>query len=157
MNISELVYDKESGDISWISSKRGVKKGVAGCLAKTGYTLIRLNNKLHLAHRLAYYMVTGAFPEHQIDHIDGNRSNNRWNNLRSVTSAQNSCNRKYEGTPLGVYEITRKGRKGLWYRAVIQKDRKTYSTSFRKQEDAIAWRLKRERELFGEYQHKTSQ
>ena len=45
------------------------------------------------AHRLAWYLHYGKLPENQIDHIDGNRSNNKIDNLRDVTNQHNQWNR----------------------------------------------------------------
>jgi hypothetical protein len=46
-----------------------------------------------LAHRIAWVLMTGAWPEHEIDHRDGDGLNNRWLNLRPATSLQNQQNR----------------------------------------------------------------
>jgi hypothetical protein len=64
--------------------------------------------------RVAWLMMTGKWPERQIDHRDGVRSNNRWVNLREASARENAQNRKprprkHEGLPVGVY-LTRDGR-----------------------------------------------
>lgn len=59
----------------------------------SGYVYIQVNGCTLKAHRLAYYIMCGSWPE-CIDHIDGNRSNNAWNNLRNVTTRKNSTNMK---------------------------------------------------------------
>jgi hypothetical protein len=58
-----------------------------------GYIRIGINNKLYVAHRLAWLYVHGEFPESEIDHINGDRADNRILNLRKATPAENSQNR----------------------------------------------------------------
>lgn len=45
-----------------------------------------------LLHRAAWFLMTGAWPEHQVDHRDGDRGNNKWSNLREATHSQNRQN-----------------------------------------------------------------
>ena len=56
-----------------------------------GYLSLSLGRKEYLLHRLIWMMKTGSFPN-LIDHIDHNRSNNRWNNLREVSPLENAKN-----------------------------------------------------------------
>lgn len=58
-----------------------------------GYRAFKIKKKIHYAHRLAWFLVTGKWPK-EIDHKNGERWDNRWRNLREVTSQQNSFNRK---------------------------------------------------------------
>lgn len=60
---------------------------------KQGYIEIIFNNKYYKAHRLAFLYTEGYLPEHDVDHIDRNRSNNKWNNLRHATRRCNMQNR----------------------------------------------------------------
>lgn len=55
----------------------------------TGYVL----GRKFFAHRVMWAMQTGRWPAHQIDHIDRDKSNNRWHNMREATVAQNAANR----------------------------------------------------------------
>ena len=57
-----------------------------------GYYWDRLFNLNFLVHRLIWLYMTGLHPEHEIDHINGNRKDNRWCNLRSVTAFDNARN-----------------------------------------------------------------
>lgn len=67
----------------------------AGCVNKRiGYILIGIDGRDYYAHRLAWLWVHGKWPLHQIDHINGNRADNRLENLRDVTKAQNMQNLK---------------------------------------------------------------
>jgi hypothetical protein len=85
------LFDYKDGVLTW---KQGRKKGrVAGSLKPTGYTVVEINNNNIMAHRLVWIMHNGSF-EGFIDHIDGNRSNNKIENLRLATVLQNSWNRK---------------------------------------------------------------
>lgn len=91
-----LEYDCNSGLFTWLrpQARRNKKGMIAGCLDKSGYWHIQLFGKTFLAHRLAWLYVTGNWPENQIDHIDRNRSNNSFLNLRAATNSQNCRNSK---------------------------------------------------------------
>ena len=60
-----------------------------------GYALISLGKyKYQRVHRLAFLFMEGSFPANIVDHIDGNRLNNKWENLRHATSSQNMQNQR---------------------------------------------------------------
>jgi hypothetical protein len=58
-----------------------------------GYLQIMLNKKMYSAHRLAWLYATGSWPTDKIDHINGDRADNRIINLRSVDSVENTRNK----------------------------------------------------------------
>lgn len=89
-----LRYDEGSGLFSWIKTgRRNIKSGdLAGHIDRQGYVQIMLDGKMYLAHRLAWFYVTGEWPKHQIDHIDGNKGYNAFSNLRDVVQAVNMQN-----------------------------------------------------------------
>jgi hypothetical protein len=89
-----LGYDPEAGVFVWLVSRGSALKGRrAGCVDDTnGYTLIRIDGEQYRAHRLAILWMTGEWPEDQTDHINGDRADNRWGNLREATNAQNQRN-----------------------------------------------------------------
>jgi hypothetical protein len=66
---------------------------VAGTPGRHGYIGVRVKGPKYMAHRLAWLWVHGEWPLLLIDHIDGNKSNNRIENLRLVTNGQNAFNR----------------------------------------------------------------
>jgi len=94
--ISEAIsYDPNTGQMMW-KKKSGPKlPGMsAGCLCKThGYILIRVDTVLYMAHRIAWVLSYGREPDGHIDHINGNKSDNRIMNLREATPSQNMFNR----------------------------------------------------------------
>lgn len=63
-----------------------------GKCARHGYWHVCVDSVKYSAHRLAWLYMTGRWPADQIDHIDGDRLNNKFNNLREATAAQNSQN-----------------------------------------------------------------
>lgn len=91
-------YDPESGVFTWKNKtcKRVVVGGEAGGRTSHGYRVIRIDGDLTYGHRLAFLYMTGEIPEY-VDHINGIRDDNRWDNLRSATSAQNSWNMNHTG------------------------------------------------------------
>lgn len=91
-----LHYDKDTGVFKWIrfAGPNAVAGRSAGNVGLNGYVRITVDRKSYLAHRLAWFYVTGSWPKNQVDHIDGTRSNNAFANLREATVSQNSCNSK---------------------------------------------------------------
>ena len=91
-----LGYDSETGVFIWLTkvAKRVSIGDVAGSRDTDGYIRIKINGKKYSAHRLAWFHVHGYFPEHEIDHMNGVRDDNRLNNLREVTRVCNMQNKK---------------------------------------------------------------
>lgn len=88
-----LKYNAETGLFTWVKVRRGCRiGGVAGCRMKSGYIIIRLDDELFYAHRLVWLYVHGKWPIDQLDHIDGNRANNKLSNLREVSNLENAQN-----------------------------------------------------------------
>ena len=95
-----LDYAPANGVFVWkVDRGKKVKKGdVAGSIDNHGYWCIKIESKRYLAHRLAFLYMEGYFPENQVDHIDRNRSNNEWKNLREVSQSCNMRNCKIRKT-----------------------------------------------------------
>jgi len=97
-----LDYDPESGSLIWKSradrdaqwnGRMAGKK--AGSKHRGGYIRLHINDKQYSAHRVIYKLAYGSIPnDMQIDHIDGDKINNRLENLRLVNNSQNQSNRR---------------------------------------------------------------
>jgi hypothetical protein len=86
-------FEYQDGQLYWKNCRYKAYNGKkAGHVHKTGYWRIKLNKENYQAHRIIFAMHHGFMPEF-IDHIDGNRSNNKIENLRQATKQQNNWNR----------------------------------------------------------------
>lgn len=92
-------YDRDTGIITWLV-ERGCNAGrihpgdVAGTLKKSGYIVIRIGKVGYYAHRIAWAIETGEWlaSKIEIDHRNEIKSDNRWDNFRLATRAQNQMN-----------------------------------------------------------------
>jgi hypothetical protein len=89
-----FTYDSNTGLLTWIvRPSRSVKIGdVAGNINKFGYSTIGIKGHVYKTHRLVWLYVTGNWPKGLIDHINGVKSDNRFENLRDVGADGNSQN-----------------------------------------------------------------
>ncbi len=123
------------------------KKGqIAGSKHCGGYRHVSFTSLLGrikiLEHRLAFILMGKDIPLN-VDHINGNRSDNRWINLRPSSNSENQLNRhvklgKDKDLPIGIYRCTRKKRAGIWYVIRLQIQGKIKSTLSRNLDDALA-------------------
>jgi hypothetical protein len=109
-----LFYNPQTGQMSWRVPRGRVRAGdLITCLNSAGYIVVRVDNTLMRAHRVAWAMTYGFWPQ-EIDHINGNRSDNRIENLRECTRQQNMKNLKK-----GKYN--KSGLKGVSWHAACAK------------------------------------
>lgn len=93
-----LSYERETGVFTRLvnRSSNALAGSVAGCVASTGkgrkYFVIWIDGKLYYAHRLAWLHVHGRWPDDDVDHVDGDGTNNKISNLRAATRSQNMMN-----------------------------------------------------------------
>ncbi len=145
-----LDYDPITGVLRWKKQRgtRGKMGSIAGSKCGNGYVIVGLAGVRSVpAHRIAFALMTGTWPELQVDHIDGDRANNAWSNLRLVTAEQNHQNlrraRADNGT--GILGVSfQDGR----YRAQIQvRGKKHWLGQFNNPQDASAAYIEAKRKL----------
>lgn len=80
---------------------------VSGSYDAYGYKVTQYKGKNYKHHRLAWLFMTGEWPKKFIDHADGDKSNNRWGNIREATNQQNCYNSKVrKNNKLGVKGVS---------------------------------------------------
>lgn len=142
-------YSPETGLLTWkVSLSNRTKAGdtVRG-KSPDGYYRVGIHGKVYLAHRIIWVLIHGSAPQYDIDHIDGDPSNNRLDNLRDVSRSANITNqhkrRPKTNSPLkGAYwdknakrymsQITVNGqRKYLGYFDTAEQAHEAYMASLR--------------------------
>ena len=88
-------YDPLTGIFTWLKTlgSKAIKYSNAGYLSGEGYIIINIKTDVYKAHRLAWFYMTGNWPN-IIDHDDRHRSNNKWSNLNNGSQSDNSKNCK---------------------------------------------------------------
>lgn len=95
------LFEYKDGNLYWKVSAGGPKNGpgtckpgdIAGTTHPSGYKSVRINNVMIKQHRVIFMMFFNRVPKF-IDHIDGDPSNNRIENLREASASENVWNTK---------------------------------------------------------------
>lgn len=124
---SRLNYDPETGRLTWKKLRNTRRIGEeAKSLDVAGYVQVNISGTLVKGHRLAWLLHYGAWPDGDIDHINGVRNDNRISNLRSVSGKVNCQNQRVGSRPsvtglIGVH-LQGRGSANKRYRAKIWVD-----------------------------------
>ena len=155
-----LTYNHFTGIFNWLVWRpNGVKAGdQAGTVVNGergtggGYRRIKFNKRAFQAARIAWFYMTGLWPENLVDHEDGNRDNNCWANLRPAQSRGNRANSVAHGKSglKGAYKRVR-GNCVTWESAIRENGKNRFLGSFNTPEEAnAAYRIAAEA-AFGEF------
>lgn len=157
---SILDYNPSTGVFTW-QWRADVPRGwntkfagkEAGGSSGHGYRTLRIKNRSYYFHRLAHLYVTGRWPE-EVDHANGDKSDNRWDNLREAEHAQNSANadRPSKNTS-GRQGVSWDKVNGRWRADIKIRGRSINLGRFKEFERAVAAREAAEREHQGEFAH----
>ncbi|QJA18034.1 hypothetical protein vBSenH9_69 [Salmonella phage vB_Sen_H9] len=107
LNIQDIqeafAYDPETGVFTW---KRGNRKGKEAGTLNRGYRQLRYKGFKAYAHQVAFVIMENRWPEECIDHIDRNKLNNRWSNLREASITENNHNGRTSKASSGYLNVT---------------------------------------------------
>ena len=151
-----LRYEPETGKLFWLPrpesmfsasrycrswNTRNANKEAFTAVVPEGYRLGSVFSHLYRAHRVAYAIYHGHWPEKDIDHINGDPADNRVSNLRSVSRAMNLRNQKrYKSNTSGHTGVSFYRATGKWVAYIKTGSRLKYLGYFINIEDAIAAR-----------------
>lgn len=134
---NKLRYDPQTGYIHSVKTNRRVFTNKH----HSGYLKGAIDGRTFTAHRVAMALHLGYWPEGEIDHINGNKSDNFLTNLRIVDRSQNqrNCRRRKDNTSghVGVFERPQ----GTWQAYISHGGQKLYLGTFQSKKEAIAARL----------------
>jgi hypothetical protein len=147
-----LAYDAETGTLTW--KPRAVRPGrlgahdrawntshsgkVTGGANQFGYPVVQVGGRPRASHRLIWAIVHGRWPTPCIDHINGDRADNRLVNLREATNLQNRANATVRSdSKVGVKGVQFHPQTGKW-RARIRVDGKQKSLGLYESVEAAA-------------------
>lgn len=149
-----LDYDPMTGEFRWRFDKTGryAREGArAGAINGDGYRQICIDRVIYGAGPLAVFWITGEWPARFVDHINGDKDDNRWCNIRDATVSQNGFNsravknKKY--SPLKGVTFHR----GRYMAQIKVNYRPIYLGRFDTPEEAHAAYMTAARKYFGEY------
>jgi hypothetical protein len=145
-----FVYDGENLRWRYSRGSRAQQGSIAGSKTNFGYVSVRINKKPYQAHKIIYFMLTGEWPEF-IDHINGNRADNRIENLRPATKRQNIWNQDITSrNTSGIKGISFDKSVNRWY-ARVSANGIVKRKTFKDISDAEAWVVETRNNLHGEF------
>lgn len=156
---SALDYDPETGVFVWRVRPQQPPEWnsryalcIAGGVNCEGYRRIVIDYVGYLAHHLAWLYVTGEWAPEEIDHINGNPSDNRFANLRAASRKQNSFNRKRAShNKCGFKGVKWHAPRSKWVAWITADSKKHYLGYFATPEAAHAAYCKAAIALHGEF------
>jgi hypothetical protein len=148
-----LSYDPDTGLFTWLVqlSPKAPAGTIAGCMHHTGYIQIRLYGLIYRAHRLAWFYMTGQWPENNIDHKNITRHDNRWDNLREATPVINGHNQHLNGRKSTTGLLGVKTQHGKFQAHIKAGGKNIHLGTFSSAESAQAAYLKAKSELHPGY------
>ena len=141
-------YNPETGEFRHrVDQGRGGRFKAGSLIAASpnkthGYPVLWVGDRHHLAHRVAWFLSTGEWPTQNIDHIDHDKTNNRFANLRLVSHEQNMRNTTlYKSNDTGVAGVCRSGpKKNKWRVTVNSGGQQIYLGEYKDFFEAVAVR-----------------
>ena len=124
---------------------------VAGSLLNNGYRQVVFNKQFYKAHRIVWALHYGDPGPHTVDHINGDKTDNRIENLRLADHAEQQRNKPAQANNCSGIKGLHWCRRAARWVGQIKKGSKTYSKYSKDKDDVIAWLIATRNELHKEY------
>lgn len=142
-----LAYSPDNGKFFWVHNRpNGIRAGSLAGHRSGRYLAISLDGQDIYLHRLAFVFMTGDWPKNYVDHINRDKKDNRWSNLRDVDMTQNMYNASLRAdNTSGRKGVAYVNRTGKWMSYIIYKSKQIHLGFFETFEDAVKARVEAER------------
>jgi hypothetical protein len=140
-------YSAQSGKIRRAEDVRGGKRSAGVIVAKKGdeagtvnafgYVVLKINGMAFPAHRIAWAYTFGEWPDHEIDHVNGDKADNRMDNLRLAARSENCQNAAIRSDNTSGYKgVTFRKSSGKWIAQIAINGKRLHLGCFPSAEDA---------------------
>ena len=145
-------YDPDTGIFRWrkLSGYKGFVGKTIGSVHSCGYLEARIAGRRCFLHRAAWLYVTGEMPRY-IDHINGDRTDNRWVNLRNATAQQNGANARVGKNNKSGKKGAHLSERGVWIANIHVNHKTIYLGSFTNKDEAHEAYVQAANKHFGEF------
>lgn len=149
-----ISYDPLTGIFTWKKLPKYSKKKIGdtiGILTTQGYLFVYVKGQTVLLHRLAFLLMNGSFPSEVVDHIDQNKLNNKFNNLRLASYSQNACNSKTRKSETNIRNVYFNKKLNKFEVKIKHKYKSYFFGLFDSAKEAEQVAIKERKRLHGEY------
>lgn len=147
---NSLGYNPITGEFRWKKDSVNARSGDTAGTIIHGYRMITINYRKYRAHHLAWLYIYGESPMGLLDHVNGEKDDNRISNLRLANKSQNGANMKprIAGRLKGCYfhKLANK-----WAACIKKNRRSIYLGLFPTEKAAHAAYMSAARKIFGEF------
>lgn len=151
-------YNPDTGLLTWKFTSQSIKEGeevgtdLSSPISNTKYRGVVIFRERYKVHRIIWLMQTGDWPKGDVDHIDGDGLNNKWDNLRDVTHSQNLMNAAVRSDSTSGYKgVSYDKARDRWYAYINIDGKRKMLGRHKTMQEAVNARQNAERDLFGEF------
>lgn len=154
MLLSWIIYHPIQGLWEWrnpaIMNKRN--RTTVGTISVHGYRIITINGTKYRSGRLAVFYMTGEWPKEEVDHIDRDKLNDSWVNLKEASRSENALNRDLQSNNTsGVRGVHWDVNKQMWAVQVKKDNLNHWGGRFASLDEAVAVRDSVALQLHGDF------
>jgi hypothetical protein len=123
----------------------------AGTLSANGYLMVTVLGKQLYVHRICWFLVYREWPTKNIDHINGDKTDNNMSNLREATHSQNGCNRLNSANKSGRKNVYWSNTRNRWVIDITLNRVRVFHKVVEDYDEAVALAKAKMDELHGEF------